>query len=217
MADPSKPNILIFCNGELEGGLKKMKEKANVHQASYNVPGEPSSLLQRFPSARAIWIVDPNIVEPQNSELSRQVVEYVKSRGGVAIMGGFFSSFIRPSDLNRWLSQSWGMPWRVGQYERTTVLLQDSHVGLEAATRARIPASYSSKALFLEEVAPSDSLYASPEGARSESFVFGPVPVKAQTSIAFGKCGLGWLGYTGDVNNEEGTAEALLAMMGLLE
>ncbi|KAI0532854.1 hypothetical protein GGR58DRAFT_506977 [Xylaria digitata] len=73
-----------------------------------------------------------------------------------------------------------------------------------------------SKALFFKNVSPSDSLYASPEGVRSESVVFGPVPVEAQTSVAFAKCGQGWLGYTGGVNNEAGTVEALLAMMGLL-
>ncbi|KAI3333390.1 hypothetical protein F4824DRAFT_472349 [Ustulina deusta] len=215
MADATKPDILIFCKGALEGGLKKMKQRANVHQASYDVPGAPLSLLQQFPSAHAIWIVDPDITRRQNNTLSHEVVEYVKNHGGIAIMGGFFSS-IRPNDLDRWIGQSWGMPWRSGQYERTTVLLQDSHVGLEATTRARLATSYSCKALFLKNVSSSDSLYGSPEGARSESMVFGPVPVEAQTAIAFGRCGQGWLGYTGDVNNEEGTAEALLAMIGLL-
>ncbi|KAI1427750.1 hypothetical protein F5Y12DRAFT_736770 [Xylaria sp. FL1777] len=108
------------------------------------------------------------------------------------------------------------MSWNVGQYQRTTVLLQDSHVGLGATARARLATSYSSKALFLKNVSSSDSLCASPEGARSESVVFGPAPIKAETAIAFGRCGQGWLGYTGDANNEEGTADALLAMMGLL-
>ncbi|KAI1750323.1 hypothetical protein F4782DRAFT_548794 [Xylaria castorea] len=195
MADATKPDILIFCNGAVDGGLKKMKEKANVHQASFGVPGDTSSLLH---------------------QLSRQVVEYVKNRGGIVIVGGFFSLTIRPSELNRWLRHSWGMPWRSGQYGRTTVLLQDSHVGLEASTRAHLVASYSSKALFLKNVSSSDSLYASPKGARSESIVFGPVPIEAQTVIAFGKCGQGWLGFTGDTHNVDGTAEALLAMMGLL-
>ncbi|KAI1302028.1 hypothetical protein F5Y03DRAFT_362537 [Xylaria venustula] len=216
MADATKPDILVFCDGGLEGGLKKMKEKANVHQASYRVLGEPANLLHQFPSARAIWIVDADIVQNRHRELSHQVVEYVKNRGGIVVLGGFFSSTVRPNDLDQYLGQAWGMPWRSGQYERTTVLLQDSHVGLDANTRARLAASYSSKALFLKNVSSSDSLYASPEGARSESMVFGPVPVEAQTSVAFGKCGQGWLGYTGDVNHEEGTAEAVLAMMGLL-
>jgi len=86
-----------------------------------------------------------------------------------------------------------------------------------AQTNQVFTPSYSSKALFLKNVSPSDSLYASPPGAKSESVVFGPVPVEAQTSIAFGKCGQGWLAYTGDVNHEEGTAQAVLAMMNLLE
>lgn len=107
------------------------------------------------------------------------------------------------------------MPWRVGQYETTTVVLQDSHIGPIGSSKSSLTAFYSSKALFLKNVSPADSLYASPPGSRSESVVFGPVPVEAQTSIAFGKCGQGWLAYTGDIHNREGTAEAVLAMMRL--
>ncbi|KAI0449707.1 hypothetical protein F5B21DRAFT_493511, partial [Xylaria acuta] len=144
-------------------------------------------------------------------------MDYVKNRGGIAIVGGPFASFVGPNELNSWIGRRWRMPWRVGQYRRTTtVLLQDTHVGLEATTRAHLVPSYRSEAWLLKHVPSSDSLYASPEDASSEPEVFGPVPVGAQTAIAFGKCGQGWLGYIGDVDNQEGTAEVLLAMMGLL-
>ncbi|KAJ8129494.1 hypothetical protein O1611_g4137 [Lasiodiplodia mahajangana] len=217
MANTTKPDILIFSDSGIGGGLKKMKEKANVHQAYFVVPGEPFRLLKQFPSARAIWIVDATIVRQEHSGLSSQVVNYVKNRGGTVILGGFFASFVRSNELDRWFRDSWGMPWRVGQYERTTVRLQDSHVGLAGSNKSSLTTSYSSKASFLQNVSPSDSLYASPLGAGGESlFADGKVRIRAETSIAFGKCGKGWLGFTGDVNNEQGTADAVLAMMNLL-
>ncbi|KAI1130975.1 hypothetical protein F5Y10DRAFT_262712 [Nemania abortiva] len=208
MTNAMKPDILVFSHSEIDSGLEKMKEKANVHQAFFTVPGEPSRL------SRAIWIVDAIIMHGKHKKLSSQVEDYVKNRGGTVILGGFFSDFVRPAVLDRWFRTSWGMPWRVGQYERTTVLLQDPHVGLGGSNKSSLTASCSSKALFLKNVSPSDSLYASPLGARGESVVFGPVHVRAETSIALGKCGQGRLAYTGDVNNEQGTAEAVLVYDG---
>ncbi|KAI1734084.1 hypothetical protein F4680DRAFT_454269 [Xylaria scruposa] len=223
MTDLNKPDILVFCNGWLYiafiGGdrcLNKMKEKASVHHASYYKLGEPARMLYQFPSPRAILIIYPDITESEY--LSRQVVDYVKNRGGTVILGRYFaaSDLIQPTVLNKWLRDSWGVPWRTGRYDITTVLLQDSHTGLGTSTRAQLVASYSCEARLLKNVSPSDSLYVSPENARSQLTVR-PGPVEAQTAIAFGRCGQGWLGYAGDVGNEEGTGEALLAMMGLLE
>ena len=108
------------------------------------------------------------------------------------------------------------MPWKFGQYFRTTVVLQGSANGRgHRDWRNGLPAAYSSKAVFLRNVAPSDAWYVSPPGSMSESLVLGPEPVNEETSVAFAKVGDGWLGYTGDVNDEEGTHAAVLAMMGL--
>lgn len=216
-ATTDRPTILVFSQNGIDGGLKKMKEKANVLQAYYSKPGEPAALLEAHPSARAIWIVDPQITTSKYAALSRQVVDYVRN-GGTAILGGFFTSFVRPNDFDKWIRTAWGLPWMSGQYERTTVVFQNSATGRrDAGQRWRddLVAAYSSKAVFLKGVAAEDSWYSSPQDARSESFVFGPVPVEAQTAVAFAKVGSGHLGYTGDVNNEEGTTLAVLAMMGL--
>lgn len=76
-------------------------------------------------------------------------------------------------------------------------------------------AAYSAKAVFLQHVAPENAWYVPPPGSTSESRVFRPRPVSAETAVAFRKVGEGWLGYTGDVNIEEETTMAVLAMMGL--
>lgn len=210
-----KPTILVFSTSGIEGGLKKIKDKATVHQAFYTNANEPSALLSAHPSAQAIWIADPEIVLPKHRQLSQQVVEYVRD-GGTAIIGGFFTSFVRPDDFNYWLRDAWNLPWEFGQYERTTVIFQNSANGRpHSHWRNGMPAAYSSKAVFLKNVAPYDAWYVSSSGSMSESLVFGPSPVEEQTSVAFAEVGNGWLGYTGDVNNEDGTTAAVLAMMGL--
>lgn len=219
MADSTPDNtatVLVFSQSGLQGGLKKIREKATVRQAYYNKPGECAALLHSFPSARAIWIVDPDIALPLYDALSRQVVAYVRS-GGTAVLGGFFSSLIQPTVFDEWMQGAWGLPWCSGQYERTTVVLQSAAAGRGTGPgwRKGLMESYSCKAVFLQDVAPEDSWYASPPGATSESLVFGPVPVLSETAVAFAKVGEGWLGYTGDVNSEDGTTMAILAMMGL--
>lgn len=217
----NKPTILVFSTSGLEGGLKKMKEKATVLQAYYNKPGECAALLDAFPSARALWIVDPDISLPLYHALSGQVVDYVR-HGGTAILGGFFSSLVQPLVFDEWMRRAWDLPWRSGQYERTTVVLQRGAAGRGTGRgtgpgwRNGLLESYSCKAVFLKDVASEgDSWYMSPPGAKSESLVFGPVPVESQTAVAFAKVGQGWLGYTGDINNDTGTTAAVLAMMGL--
>ncbi|KAI8966521.1 hypothetical protein F5Y11DRAFT_364184 [Daldinia sp. FL1419] len=213
MAD-TKPEILVFCRGELEGGLKKIKEKAEVFQASYWKRNAPAQLLSEHPSARAIWIVDPDIVTPEHKNLSNKVVDYVRN-GGTVILGGFFSMGVVPPDFDKWMKDVWGLPWRFGQYVTTTVVFQSSAVGPRDFWRDELAAAYSQKGVFLKNVSPADSWYASPPGSTSESRVFGPSPVGAQTSIAFGRVGRGWLGWTGDIHNQEETAAAVRAMMGL--
>ncbi|KAI1806086.1 hypothetical protein F4811DRAFT_189032 [Daldinia bambusicola] len=210
----TKPTILIFCRGEVEGGLKQIKEKANVYQASYLKPNAPEKLLSEHPSARAIWIVDHDITAPKYRSLSSKVVDYVRN-GGIVILGGFFVTEVTPPAFNKWMEEIWDLPWRFGQYETTTVVFQSSAVGPRQFWRDGLAAAYSQKGVFLKNVALEDSWYASPPGSTSESRVFGPSPVEAQTSIAFKKVSEGWLGYTGDIHNEDETSTAVRAMMGL--
>ncbi|KAI0108364.1 major facilitator superfamily domain-containing protein [Daldinia grandis] len=210
----TKPTILVFCRGEIEGGLKKIKEKASVYQASYLKRNAPVKLLSEHLSAQAIWIVDPDIATPKYKDLSRKVVNYARN-GGIVILGGFFSTLVTPPDFDKWMKDVWDLPWRYGQYETTTVVFQSSAVGPRKFWQDGLVAAYTQKGVFLENVSPADSWYASPPGSTSESRVFGPVPIQAQTSIAFGRVGGGWLGWTGDIRNTEETAAAVQAMMGL--
>jgi hypothetical protein len=72
--------------------------------------------------------------------------------------------------------------------------------------------AYSQKAVFLSNVAQSDSLYL----PSSDSLVFSSRSVDQNTTpSALAKVGDGWLGYIGDVNNEQGSQAVILAMVEL--
>ena len=48
----------------------------------------------------------------------------------------------------------------------------------------------------------------------TQSRVFPPEPVDpSETAVALTKIGEGWLGYVGDVNNEQGSQDVILAML----
>ncbi|KAL7623196.1 hypothetical protein AAE478_006877 [Parahypoxylon ruwenzoriense] len=212
MAD-AKPTILIFSRESVEDDFGKSNEIVNFRRAGFTKRQVTKKLLDDHPSAQAIWILDCDIVNPFYKVLSKKVVDYVHN-GGIAILGGWFSASVNPSDFDRWMEDAWKLPWRYGQYETTTVVFQTSAVGPYDHWCDGLPASYSQKGVFLKNVAPSDSWYASPPGSISES-VSGEVPVKAETSIAFGKVGMGWLGWTGEVSSSLETAAAVRAMMGM--
>ena len=67
-----------------------------------------------------------------------------------------------------------------------------------------LPAAYHLKALFLKNVSQNEALYHPLEDCN-----------RAETPVAFGAVGKGRLGYIGDVNGEEGTNAAIVAMCGL--
>ncbi|KAI1402573.1 hypothetical protein F4819DRAFT_507488 [Hypoxylon fuscum] len=212
MAD--KPTILVFSCGDLEGGLKKIKEKANVYQASYSKHDAATNLLIDHPDAQAIWIVDPDIATPKFKDLSDKVVDYARN-GGTVVLGGFFSMSISANNFDRWMNEAWGLSWRYGQYETSTVIFQSSAVGPRDFWRDGLAAAYTQKGVFLKNVSASDSWYASLPSSASESFVFKSIPIQVETSIAFGKVGKGWLGFTGDIHNRDETTAAVRAMMRL--
>ena len=79
-----------------------------------------------------------------------------------------------------------------------------------------LPNSYSQKAVFLAHVASGDSVYRPSSESVTQSAVFPPGPSDPnQTAVAFTKIGGGWLGYLGDVNNEEGSQAVIHSMLEL--
>jgi hypothetical protein len=93
-----------------------------------------------------------------------------------------------------------GLPWKRGSYTRETVKLRDAAAGPQL--KGRLPATYSQKALFVQNVTRSAVWY-----AQSDS--------SSEAAVVLAAVGQGKLGYIGDVNGEEETEDVVLAMCGL--
>lgn len=77
-----------------------------------------------------------------------------------------------------------------------------------------LPKSYSQKAVFLANVASDDAVYSPSSESVTQSAVFPPGPSNPnQAAVAFTKVGEGWLGYLGDVNNEQGSQAVIHSML----
>lgn len=168
-------------------------------------------LTNNTPSA--IIVTDPAIVRPKPAlkVMNEKIIEYVRN-GGTAILATHFGSFVRPRDLDLWFRVSWHLPWRIGDYHRTTVYLNSEC----RFNRAGLPEEYSQKATFLKNVPKDAAVYLPSRSSTVESNVVPPDPVDCeQTPVVCARIGEGWLGYVGDVNNEVWSQEVILAMCGL--
>ncbi|ROV92283.1 hypothetical protein VSDG_07237 [Cytospora chrysosperma] len=119
---PGTSNALLV--GRQIGSRQPLRVEQSEKRGEKIPPRCSQHTLRRRPSGSP----DPEIVLPKHRQLSQQVIEYVRN-GGTAVIGGFFTRFLRPDDLNRWLRDAWNLPWEFGQYERTTVIFQNSASG----------------------------------------------------------------------------------------
>ncbi len=70
--------------------------------------------------------------------------------------------------------------------------------------------------MYLKNVATDASWYLPSQDSRTESHVFARSNVSQEKAPAVFALGEGWLGYTGNVNSEQGSDAVLLGMCGLL-
>ncbi|KAK1658507.1 hypothetical protein BDP55DRAFT_593994 [Colletotrichum godetiae] len=188
----------------------QLLENASVQRAKK--PASALDLLQQHPPPAAVLITDQGLTEG-HPNVWDAVITYVR-QGGTAIAMGHFSSFVKPDNIRPFFTKA-GLDWDSGVYHRTTVTLNPQVAGSAAA---RLPARYSQKALFLKGVHPTAVMYGPDQTSVTESHVFPSERVRdlTQAAISFAQVGNGKIGYVGDVNVEEGTDAAILAMCGLL-
>lgn len=216
MASAPKPVVLLislrlqpFFDEQYKGFIDQLFEKATINRVCKPAPA--LRVLSEDPPS-AVLLTDEALTH-KYSRVWDKVLEYVRS-GGTAVCMGHFSSFTRPLNILPFFQRA-GLPWESGDYHRTTVVLNKN------ATPSNIwpflEESYSQKALFLKNVAEPDAWYRPNEESVIESHVFPPDKIRNldQVPVAFGKIGDGRLGYVGDVNAEEGSHLAVLAMCGL--
>ncbi|KAG0343841.1 hypothetical protein BG004_004961 [Podila humilis] len=166
------------------------------------------------PEPAAVLITDEALALKKFSAVWDAVLAYVR-RGGVAIVMGFFASFIAPNQMKPFFARA-GLQWGYGSYQRTTLVLNRAVVS--AANASKLPKSYSQKAVCVDNVAADNMWYKTDENSVVESMVFAPTPVNTpgETAVAMAAVGSGKLGYVGDVNAEVGSDAVILAMCGVL-
>lgn len=119
---------------------------------------------------------------------------------------------ISPPDFNSFFQLHWDLQWKFGAYNRSTFVPNPRrHTKLR---NARIPESYSIKAVHIKDAAVEEMVYITNEDSRIESMVFAAESAHRpdQAPIVFTSFGKGFLGYVGDVNQEEKTTDVILAM-----
>lgn len=163
----------------------------------------------------AILAVDAGLLGNtyEHGKLQKEVAKYV-SGGGTLIMACLFSSFARPPQLNAFYTRI-GLPWRVGDYHRTTFYRNpDFRVSFGPQLHTSLEGSYSMKTVHLQHVPWATRVYVPEASSRTQSMVFAPTEVDLQQCPAvFSQYGKGYIGYIGDVNNEEGSRKLLTAML----
>lgn len=173
-----------------------------------------SSLTGRKPMV--ILSVDAGLLGKRKSYIDFQLelVEYVRT-GGTLILACLFSGNAS-LDLHDAMLARFGLPWKYGDYHRSTFFRNPAFRDvLGPQLYNSLEESYSMKTLHLKNVPADARVYIPEASSRTQSAVFPAAAVDLhQCPAAFAKCGRGYVGYIGDVNNEEGSQKLLMAMLG---
>lgn len=173
-----------------------------------------SMLTERKP--RVILSVDAGLLGRRKSYIDFQfeLVKYVRS-GGTLILACLFSGNASP-DLHDALLARFELPWKYGDYHRSTFFRNPAFRDvLGPQLYNSLEESYSMKTLHLKHVPIDERLYSPGVSSTTQSAVFPASAVDLhQCPAAFAKCGRGYIGYIGDVNNEVGSQKLLMAMLG---
>ncbi|KAM0271149.1 hypothetical protein ACHAQH_009168 [Verticillium albo-atrum] len=214
----SKPRVVLislnhqpYFDEMYSSLLSALNDKAQVQRVKKS--GPLIRLLSDQPVPSAVLLTDEALTTRANNKAWEAVVEYVRG-GGIAVAMGHFPSFVKPLTIKPFFAKA-GLPWERGDYTRTTLALNREAVPGMAAQG--LQPQYSQKAVFVGNVASSDSWYETTDDSVVESRVFPLESVKkaGETAVAFATVGMGKLGYVGDVNAETGSDAVVLAMCGL--
>jgi hypothetical protein len=228
MASPTRPDILLlslsmqpFLDSSYASLFDQLAESASIKRAK---KADPAIRYLDTNNPKAIIITDEGLTKRENAAVPAKVVSYVRN-GGLAIIGLHFPSFARPSDINNLFGSSgFGLPWKSGDYHRTTFQLNPEcvlpgHDDADADANAMslpFPGPYSMKTLHIKDARPHEKIFIPEPEATVQSHVFAPGYVdQSQAAVAGARVGKGYLAYCGDVNGEEGSDEVILALCGI--
>ena len=159
MKPKARPFIMVlsFTNvgffTEVYGDLlAKLQNKIEV---LHGLSNERVIDLISSPDLSGIFVTDTAIVNHQNAYLLGKLVEYTKA-GGTIVLGGTLSASITCDELKKFFSDSWSMPWEMGDYTRTHIMINGKHELAKKSTS--LPSSFCVKAVHLQGVTPAMAL-----------------------------------------------------------
>lgn len=163
-----------------------------------------------------VLAVDGLLSRKRYDGLVQQLAQYTLD-GGTVICCCLFSNFCTPPGMEN-LFTRFGFQWKSGDYHRTTFALNEDFRALFGdQLYSTLESSYCVKALHVKHVPYNARIYSPTEESRTQSRVFPAGHVdQAQSPAVLTRCGKGWFGYLGDVNNEEGSQALLTAMIGAI-
>lgn len=115
----------------------------------------------------------------------------------------------------------WYLPWSFGSYSRKDSPLNEA-AKTDRIQGAPIPTTINIKAVYLQNVAAEEKIYARGECITprllTQSLLdrYEETDATGEAAVAFGSVGAGYLGWIGDVNAEEQLDRVYLALLGLL-
>lgn len=226
MATSTKPVILVLSIGG--DGMQDMCDDIDCFSASLNNLSKHADLKRAraakaalsyldkntFSPPNGILITDPGVTQPDSKELLARVVAYARA-GGTVVISYCFTGEMSLKHMAGFWKNAWGLPWETSSWHCTNLVLNESASTLRGPVAA-LQKVYSLKALSLKNVERDHSWYLPVEESVTQSAVFPPKPDNQdETAVAFAPIGQGFVGFTGDVNMEQGTHMVVMRMFGL--
>lgn len=166
-------------------------------------------------SPKVILVTDGGMTKTKNRAVLEKVESYVRN-GGMVIFGLHFPSSIRVDVFDKFSDEAFGLPWKRGDYHRTTFEVNPDCSLPAGVMKDSLPWPYSMKVAHVKNAREHEKIFILVSGAMTQSRVFPPSYVdEAQAAIVGAKVGDGFLVYAGDVNGEEGSEKVILALCDL--
>ncbi|RDL37073.1 uncharacterized protein BP5553_04506 [Venustampulla echinocandica] len=180
----------------------QLESKALVVQVLCNADAADfmSSEFQ-LEGVKAIILTDPRMTKyPAIAPIIVKLVAWVRA-GGTLIMSSLFSTMVEPINFEKFIRNAWGLPWKYVDYSEHLCIPNLGHPERYWEGPYAIK-PYKMMAAFLEDVDMEDRVFVREDDETDD---------KAAAVILkpFGEGRLGWIG---DVNNEVGSMQVLLAM-----
>jgi hypothetical protein len=219
MATVQRPEILLlslayqlFFDEMYSSLLESFRSSVQLRRAK-TASGVMQYLATNSP--KAIVVTDEGLTKAKNSAVLDRVVSYVRN-GGLVIVGLHFTSFTQMDVFDKFFNEGLSLPWKHGDYHRTTFQLNSSSSLPTGVASNSFPAPYSMKVLHVKYAEPHEKIFVPITDAMTQSHVFSPEYVdQTQAAVVGTRLGDGYIAYVGDVNAEKGSDDVILRLCGL--